>query len=216
MPEFRTVTLDPREVDPRIVEILSIIPTAVVAGGAARFAVLGAAAPTPGDIDVFLLDGTLPVAEKMTLLGWQVARTDVWQYHGEGTEVQFVRREHSIGHNMPGGLLPAWDSAESVIATFGFTCEMFALRADAEGNIVATLTQAAYDDTRTKTLIVNHVIDPIRLAYRANKYGLKGFSMSLPEMAKVFEFYSGALNSEQRTHLLAGDATGLDRYAVAA
>lgn len=178
-------------------------PRAVIAGGAARFAVMPDA-PMYGDVDVFMLDGSPEPAfvnAALELGGYVMSAggTSPVYKHPTLPDVQVVRRETAQGRSK----MLAWTTPEAVIATFGFTTEMFALGRGPDARLVYTTTPEAIADTQARRLVVNYIIDPVRLAYRANKYGRKGYTMSIEEMRKVFAHYQQSSPREQEAWLTA-------------
>ena len=177
----------------QVSEILSRIDGVVVAGGAARYDIMAAGeAPYPGDIDVFVLKGTEVSMVDMALRGLGYR-----QYHAPSPHTTTYKRNNYDDLNVQvvandGNAGREWNSAEDVIATFGWTTEQFAIYRDGDGMFVEIEGESAFDDTKARVLHVNHVIDPVRLAYRAVKYGRKGYSITPAEMLKVFEVYENA------------------------
>ena len=169
-----------------VVSLLAAAPGAIIAGGYARRVALGSVAPIAGDIDLFIFDdgpddaalaaaGFLPNPAHPGTLAFPSAT----QFYD--LPIQVVRRSTAIG----GGTMPPWRTPWDVISTFGFMTEQFALTL-VDGDLHVVTTDAAQRDTLDRRLVVNHIIDPVRLAYRANKYGQKGYTMTLAEMAGVF------------------------------
>lgn len=184
-----TFAMEPWRIKKEALALLVTMPGAVIAGGYARNVILPGA-PPPADIDVFLLDGMDMAGDRpliMNALGYTAAgyRDGTTEYDKpDAIKVQTIERSRVIGEP-----LPAWRSAWDVIKTFGFTTEMFSLHMDA-GSVIATYTAEAEADTSARVLRVNHIIDPVRLVYRMNKYGRKGYTVTMDEVLKAFSHWS--------------------------
>lgn len=177
-------------------EIIANIPGVVIAGGAARYIAMGAAAPEPADIDVFVLADTdaLMVENTLAGLGYHV-------YHRGSPHTTVFKKTDS--YSLPvqvvlndGNAGRVWVSAEDVIATFGWTTEMFAVVGDAV-RVGFVIGPTAVDDTNARVLRVNHIIDPVRLAYRAVKYGRKGYNLAPSDMQSIFDAFDRADPDDQ-------------------
>lgn len=188
----------------QVAELLRI-PGTVVAGGAARWNILlsglvpmpgrkdALVPPRPGDIDVFLLssaDGP-GVRERLRSFRYRPMSeghgTTKWERDDSDLPVQLIDRS-----NIKGGAVGEWNTPKDVIKTFGFTTEMFAVwREYPNLHFNALYTAEALRDTRARKLVVNYIIDPVRLAYRMNKYGRKGYTVDPSEVLQAFEAWSG-------------------------
>ena len=180
----------------------------VIAGGAARWmdpcgrGYLGESGPLfPGDIDVFMLRGGDAAGVHAALhdLGWRLHRR-------QGTTVTSKRPDHLNVQVVRGGDIgfKVWNTPQEVLEDFGFTVEMFALIQPG----VLTTSQAR-QDVYTRTLVPQHVVDPIRLTWRVMKYARKGFTMHPNKMTDLFRAYEEASAVQKRAwvarNLFAGE-----------
>jgi hypothetical protein len=183
--------------------VLRTLPGGVVAGGAARWiAAPFSDVPEMQDIDVFLQEEKLSLQDAATLLSAAGYCPDekpfTWLHESHTWPIQLVVREGLRSGEQP------WRSAWDVIAMFAFTAEMWALE-DTRDFLELTTTAQAVADTLTKTIAINNIIDPIRAAYRLNKYGLKGFDVGLADVAGIFRVWD-ALTEDQRAAWYALDS----------
>lgn len=188
---------------PQVKELL-YIPGTVVAGGAARWAVLLEDEKIdrglyPSDIDVFLLAGTDVSAVRQRLASFRYRLvgeshgTSKWERDYGDLPVQLIDRS-----NIKGSDVGAWVTPKDVIKTFGFTTEMFALWCEYPNrHIRALYTVEGAEDTEAHILRVNYIIDPVRLAYRMNKYGRKGYTVEPSEVLTAFDRWL-MMTDEQR------------------
>ena len=181
----------------QVSDILSCIDGVVVAGGAARYEIMEGVAPYPGDIDVFLLAGidSMKVDLALRAMGYH-------RYHVSSPHSTTYKRDNHLDLNVQvvlndGNAGRVWNSAEDVIATFGWRTEQFALYRDSDGRTVEIAGEGAFKDTYARVLRVNHVIDPVRLAYRAVKYGNKGYTITPSEMQSIFDAFDRADPDDQ-------------------
>ena len=186
-------------------EILEVVALAapfggIVAGGAARWLWMAEnRVPldpklAPGDIDVFMLEGGNRVRLYSALhdAGWVLQRrreSTVTFKRADFLDVQVVRANTFAGQRYS-----PWYSVSAIVKQFAFTVEMFWVNPPGEA---LGYSSAAAADLKTRTLRVNHVLDPIRVAWRVGKYTAKGFTVTPSALAGVFEVY-GAASTAQR------------------
>jgi hypothetical protein len=180
-----------------------------VAGGAARAVMFD---EKPNDIDVFVFDPT--VGKRAD---WQVLRAGRNQRHhfrevmihkgyalarGDDTSDTFTRADNlDVQFIYNGGAFDVrWENEADVIGSFGFTAEMFALESGPPGSVAQNVvtTRQAVDDVHNKDLRLNHVFDPIRILWRAVKYGQKGYHWAdMEECVQTFAVWDGFTKDEQ-------------------
>lgn len=165
--------------------LLLNVPGVVIAGGAARYDRVGMEAPPPGDIDLFVLQGADhdAIGSKLVDLGYR------YEPDGKTMKNELYPLAVQLVDHDGSGALRVWDTPENVIATFGFTTEMFALYLKDDGEVECLYSSVGYTDTINRVLHINHIIDPVRLAYRAVKYGRKGYSCTVASMLPLFAYW---------------------------
>jgi hypothetical protein len=193
-------------------QVYPLLGVGIVAGGAAR-AIIHGDAPEPGDIDVFIRNGVdrTTVFWAMYGLGYSLAldkyNTLTWEHPEYDLSVQTISVDNRVGAQKF-----LWTDAESVISTFTWTTEMFAIERVAKPP-VAVYTMEALADTTAGVLVLNHIIDPIRVAYRAVKYGRKGYTIGPDVLVEIFKHYqSGGEAQQEAWH----EANLLNAYQLAA
>lgn len=167
----------------------------VIAGGFARaqwflqeFMDAPVGAPPAGDVDLFVLDGTPcnGVLRAVSAAGWQQT------YAREGSAT-FVHRDYKLPLSViwaeRPGQFGSWKTAEDLIESFSFRTEMFALWELAPGVLEFVYDIEAPVDTVNRVLHVNRIVDPVRLLWRMNKYGRKGYIVSVDEVQRVADNY---------------------------
>ncbi len=176
---------------------------AIIAGGYARFLIMGERfpsfeAPPPGDCDLFVYGGEDPRGVRMVLelAGWSLkhqARSGsaIYYHPMHDLNVQVVWQERD-------GLL--WPDPQSVVQSFSFTTEQFALLRNDNGQLQGAYNLQATGDTLSKRLVVNRIIDPARVLYRMNKYGRKGYTVDLSVVQDVLDDYLE--RSEDDRHMM--------------
>lgn len=200
--------------DPTVADLLSI-PGVVIAGGYARqeytnhaylVPLLGATPEQAGDIDVFLLDSAnrRTVEETLGARYYQVAtvrNTSQWKSRTQpgGLDVQVIAHggPHEVGGLIGEGV--AWNTPEDVLNSFGFQCEMFAMVSDVLPRFLTT--DSAIEDATLRVLRMNRITDPVRSAFRLNKYGHKGYNVTPDTVADIFAYFAGATDQARERWL---------------
>lgn len=151
-----------------------------VAGGAARF-VLIPDAPHPSDIDIWMYHSLLdpnPLYE----LGYheleEVTGTRRFRRHDTDLPVQIIL-PHSLRSTK------SWGTPLEVMLTFTFTTEQFAVMHGA-GGASGLLSVAAKADTENRVIMNNNCTkNPILSLHRLNKYGRKGYQVSMETLLEI-------------------------------
>ncbi len=151
-----------------------------VAGGAARY-LLVPDAPEPLDIDVFLYCSGFDV-DPLLRLGYEPVedsahRAPFFVSPGEGElRVQVVRPDHRARQ--------AYGPPLEVLQSFTFTTEQAAVWYGA-GGAAGLLSVAGRVDTENRALYNNRISNPILSLFRLNKYGQKGYSLSMETLIEI-------------------------------
>ena len=163
---------------------------AFVAGGAARRAIMGEEAPVPEDIDVFLRRAQhhALVGKNIEDLGYKfeadIGSALVFLVEGihnlrQGKPIQLILPEVSEMRVSVGNPVEVMDK-------FAFRTEQFAVYMSGD-KVVGVHTTEAVNDTRERRLVINHVSDPVRVAWRAVKYGRKGYNIPQVDLYHLME-----------------------------
>lgn len=171
--------------------VLLGIDGVVLAGGAARalyYQRRGQSAPTPGDLDFFLLSKADGREVERTLgdIGYTLQRT-------APTGARLFARDTVDGSPdievvPPSPQHPRGD-VHDIFDRFSFHVEQFAYRIVA-GVLVEYATEEGLADFEAKRLRVYHIANPVNVVRRMNKYGLKGFTIGMDEVDKVMRNYA--------------------------
>ena len=149
-----------------------------IAGGAARALIHPI---VPADIDIFCLHTDCEDAIATALYNMEY---DEEKLPGKTPCRLFSPR------NLPGGYITVqlirpisgrFGTPMEVMQNFGFFCEQYAYDSR---NVMSSFE--ADRDTKAKELHVNIITNPLDQAWRANKYGKKGFTISRQEITYLF------------------------------
>lgn len=186
----------------RIFDALGHEARVVIAGGAARTLVMNGNAPDPSDVDVFLLEGVEPqtMMERLSASGFKLQH----QRLGSAT---FITPRPTLPVQLvwSADIEQVWSDPAGLIASFGFTTEQFAVYYDSEQRLTFMYYDEAVTATLRRELVVNNILDPVRLLWRINKYGRKGYTISLDEVQHIADYYAG-LPTDQQVAIREGTA----------
>ena len=185
-------------------EVINIVGDhAFIAGGAARLAILGDDAPVVGDIDVFYKPFSIGQAtvlqddrEALYKIGYidnyskPTPNTLTLTKDGETYPVQLVLPTIT-------GNIKCWGTPQEVITDFSFTTEMFAIE-KVKGKYLVHYTNAAYNATKTRTIIINKTSSGPLMMARVIKYIKKGYSIHPEEITKIFQHFAAMTPQEQQ------------------
>lgn len=153
-----------------------------VAGGAARY-LLVPDAPEPADIDVFLYQQTMNV-QPLIDLGYELAgnpnsRAPFFTSPGGDKElrVQVIRPD-------PNSTRRAFGTPLEVLKSFTFHTEQAAIWYEADG-AVGLISVAGRAATEDRVLTNNRISNPVLSLFRLNKYGRKGYSVSMMSLQEI-------------------------------
>lgn len=186
---------------PDIEEVLTwAAPDAYIAGGAARYAILGDNAPQPTDIDIWLFAphqaGYVPpkLWKSMEKAGYQcskvsrVANTysyDIWGWRD--TSIRKLPLQVVMKH---------CTTPPALLQTFSFTTERFAIWKEGK-KIMTAYDDGAILDTKNKVIHIKDITNPVMSIARVVKYAHKGYSISLVEIQKILDAWA-AMTPEQK------------------
>lgn len=168
-----------------------------ITGGVARVAIMGSTAPEAEDYDVFLRDaGNLDqLATRIQGLGYELEDRP-------GHSLLYTRPSHKpIEIILPVDLphMLTVGAPDVVLGRFAFFAEQFAVWLRGH-SIVGVYTTEGQKDVETRTLRINHIGCPIKVAWRAVKYGRKGFHIHPMELHRLLEHWR-CLSDQQRADL---------------
>lgn len=200
-----------RYLPPYVLEILKAVgDMGFIAGGMARRAIMGDEAPEPEDIDVFVKRADLlqQVWTAIEALGYTY-QADVGMAHlflpgnavmvrpdlmvNDGRKpIQLIKPAREPGFMTTGTVV-------EVIDHFAFRTEQFAVHRNG-GRVVGVYTTEGVNDTRNRVLHLNlcDPVDPVTVAWRAVKYGRKGYSISRLELLRLFEQWRIGVDDQTR------------------
>lgn len=169
-----------------------------VAGGAARY-LLVPEAPEPKDIDVFLFGRHMDLSP-MEELGYE-------PQGGSPRAPGFVRANDELSVQV---VIPAddqigmsnWGSPLRVLSQFTFKTEQAAVWYGA-GGFAGLLSVMGKEDTENRVLNTNnHRTSPILSLYRINKYGQKGYTISMETLLEITTVLHRLSNKEYEDAIL--------------
>lgn len=173
---------------PQLGELLEALDgLAYVAGGAARQIVMREQAPPAEDIDLFLYrvadyETCLKIVGDLAYVSADVSENSVSFWPRDWVNELGVQVIRPFIDEWRDRWRRCYGEPEDVIGHFAFTTEQFAIA----GN-EAIIGPNAIADTALRRLIVNNVTEPAVVAWRAVKYGHKGYVMEPSEMQRVFD-----------------------------
>ena len=179
----------------RIFDALGHESRVIIAGGAARKLMVGDEAPDPSDVDVFLLEGVLPD----TMIGRMFASGFKLQHQRPGSATFITPRSTlPVQLVLSEDIEQVWSDPQGLIDSFGFTTEQFAVYYDSAQRLTFMHYDIAVETTLNRELVVNNILDPVRLLWRINKYGRKGYTISLDEVQHIADYYAGLPTGQQQ------------------
>lgn len=178
----------------KIIEVFQDI--GFVAGGAARYMMVDGA-PEPQDIDVFMYH--------------RLNRTDPLEnlnYSFDGASESIYRFSHSKhllkvqvvvpSETVPGSRGMSYGPPVGVLSTFTFTTEQAALW-HGVGGPAGLLSTQGKDDTEHRVLRNNCISNPVLSLFRINKYGQKGYSISMESLLEIVSHLRDVSDDEYDT-----------------
>ncbi len=175
-----------------------------VAGGAARFFLVNHA-PHPLDIDVFLYDDKHESAAYTAL-----AALGYIEDGGPARAPRFVHPDYELPVQL---VIPddvdhrtSFGPPLQVLQGFTFYVEQAAIYAGGDG-IVGLVSESCRRDVLNKILHFNNLSNPLLATYRLNKYGRKGFAVTMEDILKLGQAFRKGTKAE--FELVIVDALGM-------
>ena len=173
-----------------------------VAGGAARY-LLVPEAPEPADIDVFLYQDymdTSPLDNLEYTSDNPEIRAPFFTSPGDGElRVQVVRPDH--------GARKSFGTPLEVLQSFTFHTEQAAVWYG-PGGAAGLISVAGQEATEERVLTNNHIANPVLSLFRLNKYGRKGYSLSMDTLVEITDVLHEY--SEERYQAALADARSME------
>lgn len=188
---YKTLHLNPRYMTRQVQDILRAIGGwGFIGGGYARYLfnnqrhIWTNDRVEPTDIDIFHCSPNHDLLPDLEAIGYErggkLPNATNLYFKTPGKPVQVVDAHENEYICMVGPVAHVLDN-------FDYTCNMFGVQWNpASDTFVCTYTDQAVEDARIRRLRINHVNCPVALAGRAVKYGKKGFSMGLGDLARLF------------------------------